>query len=298
MKISPRHLLWVNLVLLGLIAYWGASTVSTAAAARLTPLPQVHLSQPPPPIEHGPRRPASYYAAIHNRDIFNSVKPEPEKSAEPPKPTELKLKLWGVAIHSDGRPSYCIIEDLTSHKQELYRVNDKLAGNVTIKAVEWDRIILERDGRDEVLELAASQGGPAIARPAPVAAPSGPAAAAASPSGNPHIRQVSDTQYNIDRSEVDSALDNMSQLFTQIRAVPHFEGGQSTGFRLFAIRQNSLFDNIGLRNGDIIQSINGSQINDPTRALALLQELRSAQQLNVQVLRNKELVNLQYNIGR
>ena len=90
----------------------------------------------------------------------------------------------------------------------------------------------------------------------------------------------------------------MSQLFTQIRAVPHFEGGQSTGFRLFAIRQNSLFDNIGLRNGDIIQSINGTQINDPSRALALLQDLRSAQQLNVQVLRNKENVSLQYTIGR
>jgi len=294
MKISPRHLLWVNLVLLGLIAYWGASTVSTAAAARLTPLPQVHLSQPPPPIEHSNRRPASYYAAINSRDIFNSVKPESAKPAEAPKPTELKLKLWGVAVHSDGRPSYCIIEDLAKRKQELYRVNDKVAENVTIKAVEWDRVILDRDGRDEVLELAAAQGGPAIARPAPVAARAAPGR----PSRNPHIRQVSDTEYNIDRSEVDSALDNMSQLFTQIRAVPHFEGGQSTGFRLFAIRQNSLFDNIGLRNGDIIQSINGSPINDPSRALARLQELRTAQQLNVQVLRNKQLVNLQYNINR
>ena len=116
MKIAPRHLVWVNLVLLGLIAYWGASTVSTAVAAKLTPPPQVRLVQPPPPIEHGPRRPVSYYAAIHQRDIFNSTKPEPDRPAEPPKPTELKLKLWGVAIH-DGKPSYCIIEDLTTRKQ-------------------------------------------------------------------------------------------------------------------------------------------------------------------------------------
>ena len=40
--------------------------------------------------------------------------------------------------------------------------------------------------------------------------------------------------------------------FSRIRAVPHFEGGQSTGFRLFAIRQGSLFDKIGLKNGDIL----------------------------------------------
>ncbi len=288
MKISPRHFVWANLVLLALIAYWGASTVSTAVAAKLAPPPRVHLSQPPAPISREPRRPASYYASIPARDIFNSTKPEPEKPPEPAKPTELKLKLWGVAVHSDGSSS-CVIEDLTTHKQDFYRINDKVAGTATVKAVEWDRVILDRDGRDEILDLATAQGAPA--KPVTAAAP------AAAPSGNPHIQLVGDNQYNIDRSEVDSALDNMNQLFTQIRAVPHFEGGKSTGFRLFAIRQNSLFDNIGLRNGDIIQSINGTELNDPTRALALVQELRNARQLTVSILRNKEALNLQYNIG-
>ncbi len=287
MKIAPRHFVWINLVLLALIAYWGASTVSTAAAAKLTVPPQVHLAPPPPPIAHEPKRPASYYSSINTRDIFNSTKPEPEKPPEPPKPTELKLKLWGVAVHADGS-SYCIIEDLTTHKQDLYRINDKVAGTATVKSVEWDRVILDRDGRDEILDLVTAQGAP---HPVPAAAP------APNPSANPHIQQVADNQYNIDRSEVDAALDNMNQLFTQIRAVPHFEGGKSTGFRLFAIRQNSIFDNIGLKNGDIIQSINGSELNDPTGALALFQGLRNARQLSVQVLRNKETVTLQYNIG-
>jgi len=286
MKISPRHFVWINLVLLGLVAYWGAATVSTAVAAKLSLPPQVHLSQPPPPIAREPRRAASYYANISTRDVFNSTKPEPEKPPEPPKPTELKLKLWGVAVHADGS-SYCIIEDLTTHKQDLYRINDKVAGNAVVKNVEWDRVILDRDGQDEILELATVLGAPP--RPATVAAPN--------PPSNPHIQQVNESQYNIDRSEVDAALDNMNQLFTQIRAVPHFEGGKSTGFRLFAIRQNSIFDNIGLRNGDIIQSINGTELNDPSRALALMQDLRNARQLSVTVLRNRESLTLQYNIG-
>jgi general secretion pathway protein C len=288
MKISPRHFVWINLVLLGLVAYWGAATVSTAVAARLSLPQQVHLSQPPPPIAREPRRPASYYANISTRDIFNSTKPEPEKPPEPPKPTELKLKLWGVAVHTDGSSS-CVIEDLTTRKQDLYHIKDKVAGNAIVKSVEWDRVILDRDGQDEILELASAQGAP----PRPV----GLRPRVFNQPTNPRIQQVGDGQYNIERSEVDAALDNMNQLFTQIRAVPHFEGGRATGFRLFAIRQNSIFDNIGLRNGDIIQSINGTELNDPSRALALLQDLRSARQLNVTVLRNRETVNLQYNIG-
>src|SRR5262249_15494821 len=98
--------------------------------------------------------------------------------------------------------------------------------------------------------------------------------------------------------EVDAALDNMNQLFTQIRAVPHFEGGKSTGFRLFAIRQNSIFDQIGLKNGDIIQSINGTDINDPSRALALFQELRNERQISVKMFRNKDEMTLSLNFNQ
>jgi general secretion pathway protein C len=290
MKISPREVVWVNLVLLALVAYWGASVVSTAIAAKLVPSAEIHLSQPPPTIAREPHRPASYYAVINTRDIFNSTKPEPEKTPEPPKPTELKLKLWGVAVHAHGS-SYCIIEDLTTHKQNVFRVNETVVGNATVKQVEWERVILDRDGQDEILDLAQPLGGPPIPRPVSAAG-----AVPQSPT-NPHIQQVSDTQYNIDRSEVNSALDNMNQLFTQIRAVPHFEGGRSTGFRLFAIRQNSIFDQIGLRNGDIIQSINGVDLNDPARALALFQDLRNERQITMTYLRNKETKTVTYSLN-
>jgi general secretion pathway protein C len=290
MKFSPRHLVWVNLALLALVAYGGASTVSTAIAARLMPPPDVRLSAPPPPIEKEPHRPASYYASIHVRDIFNSAKPEAEKPKEPPKPTELKLKLWGVVVHRDGS-SYCVIEDLTTRKQELYRINDMVAGSARVKQVDWDRVILDRDGRDEILELATAQGGPVTAV---AAVRPGVPAATAQPPSDPHIEQLGDLAYAIDRSEVDNALDNMNQLFTQIRAVPHFEGGKSTGFRLFAIRQNSIFDKIGLKNGDIIQAINGSEINDPSKALGLINELRNQRELAVKIVRNKEEKVLNY----
>jgi general secretion pathway protein C len=303
MKISPRHLVWVNLALLALVAYWGASTVSAAIAARLTPSPEVRLSPPPPPIAREPKRPAAHYAAIQTRDIFNSAKPEPEKPKEPPKPTELKLKLWGVVLHTDGS-SYCVIEDLTTRKQELYRINDMVAGSAAVKQIEWDRVILERDGKDEILELSPPQGGtlPPGVLPSRVPVPAAPGVPGApgalgvseQAGADPHIQQIGDGQYAIDRSEVDSALDNMNQLFTQIRAVPHFEGGKSVGFRLFAIRQNSLFDKIGLKNGDIIQRVNGGELSDPAKALALFQQLRSEREINVDIVRNKEPKTLSY----
>ena len=288
MAIPSRYLVLVNLLLLGWAAYWGAKTVTTAIAAKLAPLPPVHLSPPPPAIVQEPNRPSSYYAAIYNRDIFNSAKPEAVRPTPPPVKTQLNLKLWGVAIHHGTNPSYAIIEDQSTRKQELYKIGDKVAGSATLVSIEWDKVTLERDGQKEFLELAPdtgpARGSPAIGRPV-IAQVNGAG-----------IQQVGDDQFAIDRSEVDSALENMNQLFTQIRAVPHFEGGQSTGFRVFAIRQGSLFDKIGLKNGDIIKRINSADLNDPARAMALFQELRNERSITVELTRNKEDKTLSYQL--
>lgn len=317
MKFSPRYLVGVNLVLLALVAYFGAATVSSAIAAWMAPPVSVRLSPPPPPLEHAGKRPLSHYASIHRRDLFNSVAKAPDEPPPPPPPvkTELRLKLWGVAVRDNGN-SYCIIEDVTTRQQELYRENDVVGQVATVKRVEWQRVILERDGREEILLLetpgSVTAGVPAVGAAGRYAGAAQPGfvdprarAAAAEQAqvaqagtnaagGDFRIEQVGDGEYVIDREEVDAALDNMNQLFTQVRAVPHFQGGKSTGFRLFAIRQGSLFDKIGLRNGDIIQRVNGNDISDPSKALGLFQQLRNERQITADIVRNKEEKTLSY----
>lgn len=290
MAFSPRYLVVVNLLLLALAAYSASSIVGTALATKLIPPPDVEISPPPPPIEIEAAKPAPYYGVIHKRDIFNSVKPTAAPApVQEAAPTQLKLKLWGTAVFDKGN-SFSIIEDLGARKQGVYSVNDVVPGNATVKAIEWDRVVLTHNGRDEILELDTTKGmGKSVAAAPPPAAPAGPADGSG-------VKQISETEYQVPRTEVDSALENMSQLFTQIRAVPHFEGGQSVGFRLFAIRRGSLFDRIGLKNGDIIRSINGNEMNDPSKAIALLQELRDARNLDVDVTRNQQPTKLTYSI--
>ncbi len=314
MKLTPRHLVWVNLLLLACVAYSGALTVSTAIAARLAPAPAVRLSPPPPQIKREEKRPPSYYAAISTRDIFNSVKPQELVPTPAPVITECKGKLLGVVVNK-GQPdeSYAIIETIADHKQDAYRVGKTVPNCGTVKEVAWEQIILSRDGRDEImkLQLSAALTGPpqgvatgagavtfGTGRPAG-SAPGAPAAGAAAGAAGADsaIRQISDNEYQIDRSEVDNAIENMNQLFTQMRAVPHFEGGKAVGFRLFAIKQGSLFDKIGLRNGDIIQEINGRDISDAAAALQMFQDLRGERQITVKAIRNKEPKTLSYTIS-
>jgi len=293
MSFSPRYLVVVNLLLLALAAYSASSIVGTALAARLVPPPEVELSRPPDPLVQEPAKPANHYALIHKRDIFNSAKPTaaPVAEAAPAEVTQLKLKLWGTAVFDTGG-SFSIIEDLGARKQGVYGINATVPGNATVKAIEWDKVVLVHNGKDEILELEKPAATAGLGKSQTAAAARAPAAPGAGTGAG--IQQTAENEYVVPRAEVDSALENMSQLFTQIRAVPHFEGGQSVGFRLFAIRRGSLFDRIGLKNGDIIRSINGNEMNDPSKAVSLLQELRDASNLDVDITRNQQPQKLTY----
>jgi general secretion pathway protein C len=308
MILSSRYLVVVNLLLLALAAYAAAGIAGTTLAARFMPISDVALVEPPAPPQIEKAKPATYYALIHQRDIFNSVKPvEAVPTAAVATKTQLKVKLWGVAVR--GSRSHCVIEDQSARppKQELYRIGDLVAGIAKVKAIEWDKVILDHDGAEEILELVPDPNAHAAAAVASTLGATGAAAngTAASPnsaarpgaaSPDINVQVVGDNQYEIPKAEVDKAFENLGQLFTQMRAVPHFEGGKAIGFRLFAIRSGSLFDKIGLRNGDIVRRINEIEMNDPSRALAMLEELRNERNLTVDVTRNRQDQTLTYSV--
>src|SRR5215470_2678716 len=103
MTFSPKYLVIFNLLFLAVAAFFASSIASSTVASRLIPPPQVKLKPAPPPIRQEGPQPAAHYSLISKRDIFNSVKPaEPVKEAPKAQKTQLKLKLWGVALHEDG----------------------------------------------------------------------------------------------------------------------------------------------------------------------------------------------------
>jgi general secretion pathway protein C len=69
---------------------------------------------------------------------------------------------------------------------------------------------------------------------------------------------------------------NLPQLMTQIRAVP-----TSNGFKVFAIAPDSLFDRIGLKNGDVIHA-----------GLDLLQKLKPGSPVSIEIERDGRTFSL------
>jgi general secretion pathway protein C len=272
-----------NLLLLAMIAWFGARIVNTGIAARLD-APLAPAAPVAAPGEAAATRPASDYAMIYERDVFNAVKGRaPRASGEDFKRTDLNVKLWGTAVLHDPAQSYAIIEDQVAKRQALYRVGDRILDTATLARVEWDRVVLERDGEEEVLELSSAR--------TPATAPG-----AVAPAAGERIRKTADNKFLIDRRELDKTLQNLNEVYTQARAVPFFVDGKTVGFRVFAIKAGSVFEKIGLQNGDIIKRVNGVEITDPTKALSLFTELQNEGHVALDLERNKQVKNFSYEI--
>jgi general secretion pathway protein C len=289
--VSGAQLLFFSarLLLFTLFSYCCALAVNSLVAMWLTSPPTVVLSdhsaqgrstQPKPPL--------SSYAVVYTRDIFNAIK-APRQAEGPPLATgnNSPLRLWGTAI-GDNERAFAIIEDMGAHVQGLYHAGDQILPGVALVEVRWDRVVIDRSGRRETLLLPATP---------PMMSPTLTASTAAPSEERDGVRQVAQDSFQIDRKEVDHALNNLNELFTQARAVPYTSPeGEAQGFRLFSIKPQSLVDRIGLKNGDIVQRVNGIEISDPSTAFGLLQELQGHAQVRVDVMRNHQPVTLSYEI--
>jgi membrane-associated protease RseP (regulator of RpoE activity) len=89
---------------------------------------------------------------------------------------------------------------------------------------------------------------------------------------------VSATRGGVDvtvpKAVVDHYLLNLSELLTAALATPHFTKspvGQAVmdGFELGQIKPGSVIDQLGLKNGDVIQSVNGEKLDSLAAAIRL-----------------------------
>jgi general secretion pathway protein C len=265
----------------------GAALV-IGAAARMwlepsaTVLARAGLRGKPDGREHTRQGPLDY-TAIFERNLFGS---EPISDAAVTAPgAKDELLLRGTAEFA-GR-GYAVIEDPDSGKQGIFEIGELVFDGPKLVAVEPRSATILRGNRRVVLEITETDSSKATTR-AGVGAEAG--------AGSSSIRQVGDNRFVVDRGEVDHSIENLSTVVTQMRAVPYLKDGKSVGFRVFNIRTGSLFERMGLKNGDIIQAVNGSELSDPSRALALLDEVQTSDEIRIDLLRDDHPNTLTYSI--
>ena len=97
--------------------------------------------------------------------------------------------------------------------------------------------------------------------------------------------------------EIEKESSNMPMLLTQARAVPYFKDGRSIGLRLFAIKKNSFYDSLRLRNGDILVDLDGEQLSEPFQLAELPKIALTKKKFTLKVHRNRQPISLKYEVN-
>lgn len=111
-----------------------------------------------------------------------------------------------------------------------------------------------------------------------------------------NIQQISETSYSINRTLVDRLLANQAALMSAARVIPHEEDGHVVGVKIYGIRRSSLLGHLGIQNGDMLRTLNGYDLTDPTAVLDAYSRLRTADSLSVSIERRGAPVTVDYAI--
>ncbi|MBI3621924.1 MAG: hypothetical protein HY208_07050 [Nitrospirae bacterium] len=202
-------------------------------------------------------------------------------AAAPPVVIEATHHLVGT-VTGGGDFGFAVLEEKSNSAQNLYRVGDLLPGGAQLVGIERYAITIRVGGALQQL---------AVQEEVPGAAPAGGPSAAAG-----GVREVAANHWLIDRGKIEAALANLPKLLTQARLIPNFIGGKANGFQVLSMQPGSFFTEIGLKEGDVLQRINGVEVNDPQNLLKAFEQLRNEAAINVDLQRRSQPVTLAYEI--
>lgn len=246
------------------------------------------MPEPAPAGRPGPVRSershtaASDTSVILQRNLFGS-EPVPTTGSDEGGDTRAAEAMAGLSLRgiaSAGAARYAVFHEGGSNRQDVFTVGEKVFDGPELIEVAATEAVVLAAGRRHTIKLEELSGDPGAHATTVTAG----------------IRNLAPGRFLVDRREVDHSIENLNQVVTELRAVPQVKDGKSLGFRVFNIRPGSVIDRMGLVNGDIVQSVNGVALDDPSKALAMLEDLRSADRLRVDFLRRNKPTTYTYDI--
>lgn len=269
----------LNIVAVSLVVYIGVDTFYRVVSSELKGVNTKEIvMEQLPNAEESKRSPLSSFQVITGRNLFGSLDKASEdvneEEIEELELTSLKIALLGTVTGSEQN-AFAVIEETDKRKQGLYKIGDSVQ-NATVKKILREKVVLRVGTKDEILTMEES------------------AASRRDKRRRPSKSTERGSTITVSRKDIQNSLKDINNLMSQVRIRPHFKDGKSDGLSVSRIKGGSIFSKLGLRNGDIVQKINGEPINSPDEVLVLYEKLKSGSRVSLEVTRKGEPKTMNY----
>ena len=271
----------VILALMAVFLYQGVGIcykVLTLQIIRMRPAPAVEVKAPS--AASAVREPADAYRVIPERNLFGTTtKTVADKQAGAvQQDIALLIDLKGT-VAGETKYGFAIIEEKGTRKQRLVKAGDVIAGAKVVR-INRNAVDLLVENQERTLKMAETKEAPILPPP-----PAG-AAAPSVPSGS----------LVLNRSEIGAGLQDMGSMLRQAQVRPYFNAGVPDGFMISSIQAGSLYQKMGIVDGDIIQGVNNRRIQTADDLMELYKLMKSGSGMALSIKRrgNPETLNYQF----
>ncbi|MEE2672190.1 MAG: type II secretion system protein N [Myxococcota bacterium] len=221
---------------------------------------------------------------LFGAQMFAEAEPEPEPEEELEE-TKLPLRLLGTWVHSVAEDSMAAITDKSGKFPETRWLGDALERHpqARLVGIERGRVILDNKGRREELllaEVTAQRQSKRIDRRRPSRRQATRAQAATG---------IADRLRDLHANKNEGR--DARELFNQAKILPKLDAGEMVGVELSEIEPGSLYEKLGLSDGDVITSFNGVDLDTAAAGSRVLNQFLEAEEFEIE-LAGGELMTL------
>jgi general secretion pathway protein C len=311
-SLFKKHTWAINLLLVAVLAYILAQIVIDNVKGQMPALPQdAAASSKNVRVENylstkKDLASRKSYDIILNRNIFGLKNTSSANSSgiENVPQTTLNLELLGTVINP-SKSSVAVIKDVDSGKVNGYKLDELIdiiqSDKVKVIRIENCVAVLERigEGPETIRCKKDMSEGSSSSQVASRTTPKSGSKEARKTKRHDEglgenangISQIDEGVYEIDRKMMEELLSNPNDILTKARVVPHDDG-----LRFFAIRPNSIFSKIGIRNGDTVHRINDVDLDNVENAFSLFEELRGESKFSIDLTRRGKRLTYEYTV--
>lgn len=287
------RLFWaVKAFLAGILLYVAVAVIVTPLylGRALKPLPVSGDEHRAQPGSAEPRsRPPADISAIVEKNLFAGASPPPQVDARTPSSPnvmsaeeELGLKLIG-AIAGDPATSRAVLQNKATGVALPYKIGD-VVGAATIESIESDRVVVRHAGRRKALPLQSGAATPAKGRSSEEKPQS------TTPVGKPAASAEQQSPRNLPK------LSYVEEVFHKAKVEPYVQNGQTEGLTITGLEDTPLSGLFGLKNGDVVQAVNGQTLTSKQKAFQVLQKAKKQSKLQIQLIRDGKSKELSFDL--
>jgi general secretion pathway protein C len=223
------------------------------------------------------------YGIITERNLFlSTLKAVIDKHSEgeifdsDQKMTDFELK---GTVASNSSFGFIFIEERDSHKQKLYRLGDNI-GSAKLVKITRNTATLRSGGKETTLRVKSTIEGSLL--------PDSPDA----PTNRAASRNMT-----LNKKMVNENLSDLKSLMSQAVVRPYLNKGVQEGLVISNIAPNSLYEKMGLQNGDIIIDVNNKPMRSADNLLQTVNVIQSGGNVAVNFKRNGKMETVNYSFN-